>query len=392
MTTPTPAMGNKGLAAAAVFFGIVTTFAILLYSITNLDLLGLTPEIKRVRSLEIYIFVFGHVFIFFAIGKIAYSHPEWAFRLSLLGIAIAVFDFAGTYQARLGITQQQTISQSAQKEHADLIAKQITASHAAAKELGDASARQRANKLITGSAQTAMQAGKQADAGVVLVQEHAKAIANIRPTEADTWGEWASTKVFIGALFLHLFNLLMWGFAGALSGGRKPSIEGHEGQPQRSGIDTPERTDSATPKIDVEAAKEAVKAANTPKPPPAPSVKWLTPVLTVPAMTIPAPAPAAPMPEALQRTGIDTAGVAKSVRQQETKAAGRQMDTGTTGKASVRYERVKMLVKGRTVKPSINALYRIPDEHISKDTAKDYIEAMERDGIVKKHGKGWVLV
>jgi len=44
------------------------------------------------------------------------------------------------------------------------------------------------------------------------------------------------------------------------------------------------------------------------------------------------------------------------------------------------------------VKPSINALYRIPDEHISKDTAKDYIEAMERDGIVKKHGKGWVLV
>jgi hypothetical protein len=380
MNAPTPIAASRWYSAAAILFGIVTTYAILQYSLNNLDILGLAPDVKKVRSLEIYIFVFGHVFIFFILGKLAYSHPEWAFKLSVLGIAIALFDFAGTYQARLGIFQQQTLTQTAQKSHADLIASQIGVNQNAAKELSDSAARQRANKLITGSAQTAMNAGKQAEAGNKLVAEHAAAIKEIRPTEADTWGEWASTKVFLGAVLLHVFNLMMWGVAGALSGGKKPSIEGQ-----------PERTDSATPQIDLEAAREAVKVANAPKPSPAPSVKWLTPMLTVPAMTMPAPAPAAPMPEVLQHTEIGTAGVAKSVRKQYTKAAGRQMDTGTTGKASVRYERVKMLVEGRTVKPSINALYRIPDEHISKDTAKDYIEAMERDGIVRKHGKGWVL-
>lgn len=68
------------------------------------------------------------------------------------------------------------------------------------------------------------------------------------------------------------------------------------------------------------------------------------------------------------------------------------MDTGTEGKASVRYERVKALIKSRTMNPSINALYRIPDEHISKDTAKDYMQAMEKEGVVAKQGKGWVVV
>lgn len=70
----------------------------------------------------------------------------------------------------------------------------------------------------------------------------------------------------------------------------------------------------------------------------------------------------------------------------------KQMDTGTTGKASARYKRVRKLVEDRKVKPSINAIAKLPDEHISKDVATDYMNAMERDGIVKKHGKGWVLV
>ena len=88
---------NNGLAAVAFAFGIAATYAILQYSINNLDVLGLAPEIKKVRSLEIYIFVFGHVFIFFMLGRIAYTHPEWAFKLGVLGVAIALFDFAGTY-------------------------------------------------------------------------------------------------------------------------------------------------------------------------------------------------------------------------------------------------------------------------------------------------------
>lgn len=404
---------------AALFFGIITTYAILQYSINNLDLLGLSPETKKVRSLEIYIFVFGHVFIFFALGKLAYSHPEWAFKLTVLGIAIALFDFAGTYQARLGIFQQQTLTQTAQKSHADLIASQIGVNQNAAKELSDSAARQRANKLITGSAQTAMNAGKQADAGNKLVAEHAAAIKEIRPTEADTWGEWASTKVFLGAVLLHVFNLMMWGVAGALSGGNEqgsqfaltPPVSAPAApptqtpEPERSGIATPHRSDSATPPtvtFDLEKAREAVRRKSAiermPKVMPWHFAVPAAIAATGAAQAVEAPKPPTPAPaDATPAQGETVAESLQKVKQNRyTKAtpkkAGKQMDTGTKGKAAGRYERLKKMVVARQIKPSINALYALDGEHVSKPTAREYLEAMERDGIVKKHGKGWVLV
>ena len=405
---------------AALFFGIVTTYAILQYSLNNLDILGLAPDVKKVRSLEIYIFVFGHVFIFFILGKLAYSHPEWAFKLTVLGIAIALFDFAGTYQARLGIFQQQTLTQTAQKSHADLIASQIGVNQNAAKELSDSAARQRANKLITGSAQTAMNAGKQADAGNKLVAEHAAAIKEIRPTEADTWGEWASTKVFLGAVLLHVFNLMMWGVAGALSGQKH-----HDGsqfahistiaptsqtpEPERSGIATAGCSDSATPPavtFDLEKAREAVRRKSAIEQMPK-VMPWHFAVPAAIAATgaaqaaeapkPPTPAPAEATPKATPAQGETVAESLQQVKQNRyTKAtpkkAGKQMDTGTKGKAAGRYERLKKMVVARQIKPSINALYALDGEHISKPTAREYLEAMERDGILKKHGKGWVSV
>lgn len=417
MNAPTPIAASRWYSAAAIFFGIVTTYAILQYSLNNLDILGLAPDVKKVRSLEIYIFVFGHVFIFFVLGKLYREHPEWAFRLSLLGIAIALFDFAGTYQARLGIFQQQTLTQTAQKSHADLIASQIGVNQNAAKELSDSAARQRANKLITGSAQTAMNAGKQADAGNKLVAEHAAAIKEIRPTEADTWGEWASTKVFLGAVLLHLFNLAMWGVAGALSGQKHhnssqltltPSVPASSIQtpePERSGIATPHRSDSATPPtvtFDLEKAREAVRRKSAiermPKVMPWHFAVPAAIAATGAAQAVEAPKPPTPAPaDATPAQGETVAESLQQVKQNRyTKAtpkkAGKQMDTGTKGKAAGRYERLKKMVVARQIKPSINALYALDGEHVSKPTAREYLEAMERDGIVKKHGKGWVLI
>jgi hypothetical protein len=395
MTATTPATGkpptNNGLAAVAFAFGIAATYAILQYSINNLDVLGLAPEIKKVRSLEIYIFVFGHVFIFFMLGRIAYTHPEWAFKLGVLGVAIALFDFAGTYQARLGITQQQTMTQTAQKAHARMLEEQAKTSQSAAQQLQESAARQLRNKHITGSAGTAKEAAKQADAGVEMVKEHAKTLEAIRPTEQDTWGEWTGTKVFIGASLLHLFNLAMWGVAGALSAG-----QGQRAASTPAPIAAPEPRNTAPSTFATRAAAAGVVGgaaamggmpayAETPPQAPQMTVKYGGSIPT--AATAQRTETATP-----SHTEIGTTGVAKSVRKQYAKAAGRQMDTGTEGKASVRYERVKALVRSRTVNPSINALYRIPDEHISKDTAKDYMQAMEKEGVVVKDGRGWKVV
>ena len=104
----------------------------------------------------------------------------------LLAFGIFVYDFGGTFQARMGNVQQQTLTQSAQKDHADLLKGQISTSQSAAKQLQESAERQLANKRITGSAGTAKEAAKQADSGAKRVEEHAKTIANLHPTEKDT--------------------------------------------------------------------------------------------------------------------------------------------------------------------------------------------------------------
>lgn len=65
------------------------------------------------------------------------------------------------------------------------------------------------------------------------------------------------------------------------------------------------------------------------------------------------------------------------------------MDTGTTGKAATRYKRVKALVEARKTRPSINALVALEGEQIGDKRAREYLDAMIRDGVLIKEGNRW---
>lgn len=61
------------------------------------------------------------------------------------------------------------------------------------------------------------------------------------------------------------------------------------------------------------------------------------------------------------------------------------MDTGTTGNAATRYNRVKKGVVARKIRPSINALVNLEGEQIGDKRAREYLDAMVRDGVLVKN-------
>ena len=405
-----PAAGNKHLLFIATILGILCTWAIFSYSIDNLDGLGLSAEIKKARTIEIIVFVFGEVFLALAIGRVHKSHPEWATKLAAVWLILLVIDFWGSYQARNAISLHQTLTQSAQKEHAGLIAKQLEVNQTAAKELSDASARQRANKMITGSAQTAMQASKQADNGMELVKAHEAAIKGIKPTEADTFGEWNGTVIFLAVFALYALNTAMWAFIGDFSNSViAPPAKAPETPPapapapainhsqtttpppaDHSQLTTPEHSQTTTPKavnFDLEKAKAAVrKKSALERMPKFQPWHFAIPALTAASAAKGMEAPKPPVMPAADHSQTTTPAPAKAPRKQR---AGMQMDTGTTGKAATRYKRVKALVEARKTRPSINALVALEGEQIGDKRAREYLDAMIRDGVLIKEGNRW---
>lgn len=424
MTITTPELGNSPnahhngkLLFVAAILGILCTFAIFTYSIDNLNALGLPPEIKKARTIEFIVFIFGEVFLSLAIGRIYKTHPTWAYKLAAVWFILLVIDFWGSYQARNAISLQQTLTQTAQKSHADLIAKQLAVTHDATKELSDSSARQRSNKMITGSAQSAMQAAKQADAGLVLVDKHAAAIKDIRPTEADTFGEWNGTVIFLAVFSLYALNTAMWGLIGDFSNGViAPHKRDDSVTPAPVTLDqtvtpapvtrndsvTPTRDDSVTPAIDLEKAKEAVRRNREIEA--MPKIKpwhFAVPAVVAAGAATPLAATAATPPSmpvndqtvtpAIDQTvtPLDDSVTPKAQRKRVAKPAGMQMDTGTTGKASHRYKRVKALVESRKTRPSVRQLMALEGEQINADRAREYLDAMIRDGVLIKSGIRW---
>ena len=398
---------------AAFIMGILCTLCIYMYSTNNLDLLGLSPESKQARTLEIIVLLLGQTFLAFAIGKIYRHNLAWAYKLGFILLILFVVDFASSYQSRNAINQHQTLAKSATQEHAKLITAQIGVSQSAATELTDSAKRQRDNKLITGSAATAQKAAKQSDSAVELIKLHGETIKQIKPTEADTFGAWTGTIIFFSILGLYLLNDAMWAFIGSFMGGQPSDSVSQQTTtrapaplPAPAPIEepiepTPQPSDSVSPtpaqpsdSVSLEKAKDAMKrssmpwkvspfviaaplaavapmatAAQAPEPPTAPSDS-VTPTPAHPSDSV---TPEAPEPAAKPKKAR-----AKKLEVVETI----QYDTATTGAASHRYQRIRQMVKDKKVKPYVTHIAAIKNEALNTYRAKKYLQAMVNDGLL----------
>jgi hypothetical protein len=86
---------------------------------------------------------------------------------------------------------------------------------------------------------------------------------------------------------------------------------------------------------------------------------------------------------------LDDSVTPKVSKQRAVKPLGVQMDTGTKGKAATRYKRVKALVESRKTRPSVRQLMALEGEQINADRAREYLDAMIRDGVLIKAGMRW---
>ena len=426
MNAPMPAMGKSPAEShgktlfAALLLGILCTLCIYTYSTNNLDVLGLSPESQKARTLEIIVLLIGQTFLSFTIGKVYENNPAWAYKLGFILVILFIVDFASSYQARNAINQHQTLTKSASEEHAKLIAAQIGVAQNTAKELTDSAERQRNNKFITAGAANANKAAKQADSAAELIKLHGEAIKSIKPTEADTFGAWTGNIIFMSMLGLYLLNDAMWAFIGHFIGrGNKH----HENSPfaltptaqtpapERSGIATPNRSDSGAPSpalqradfgtpqpasepkavtFDLEKAKETVrrKSAIERMPKVMPWHFAIPAIAATPLAKAQAPEPPA-MPVTCTDSGAPAAaeysdsGAPKTPRKRAAKKPdGVQMDTGTKGKAAHRYERIRKLVEDRKIRPSTRQLIALDGEQINSERAKQYLFAMCDDGLL----------
>jgi hypothetical protein len=381
MTTTAPATGNPHddkstlIGFIAVLFGCFATYVILQYAIANLDTLGLPDSIKKVRSYDIYLLVFVHVFLFFIGGVIAYQHPRLRFWLMLLAVGIFIYDFGGTFQARMGNVQQQNLTQAAQKDHAKILSNQAEASQSAARQLQQSAARQLANKHITGSAKTAAEAAQQANMGAKMVEQHAATIANIHPTEQDTWGEWTTQKMFAGALLVHLVNFAMWTLAGVMFGANHVHAATIEAPEPRNTAPSTFATRAAAAGVVGGAALGGAGMAHANQPP---VVKYWGTISSE------------QQNDAFNREQQKEPTASKRKHRVLSNESSKQMDTGTDGNAAHRYRRVKAAIKSGALKPSIRAIQR--EEHTRHDIAAEYMNALEKEGVVVKDGRGWKAI
>lgn len=308
----------------------------------------------------------------------------------LLAFGIFVYDFGGTFQARMGNVQQQTLTQSAQKDHAELLKGQIGATQTATKELSDSAARQRANKLITGSAQTAARAAKQADNGAKMVAEHAKTIANLHPTEQDTWGEWTTQKMFAGALLVHLVNFAMWTLAGVMFGAEKAhaaTVETPAPVPP-----TPDRSTfagrAAAAGVVGGAALGGAGMAHAEQPPVVKYWSVVSPTGVITTEKATTPKQVQPEGDGYTQTSAKDAPV--TPKQVQTQKPKRERTDAEKRKYALLLEDVSKQVKSRKLKPAQDAIKEYAQ------CGQGLVERLQTDmqtaGLIERDGRGWKVV
>jgi hypothetical protein len=79
----------------------------------------------------------------------------------------------------------------------------------------------------------------------------------------------------------------------------------------------------------------------------------------------------------------------KRVRTATARAQGTKLDTGTTGHAATRYNRIKAAVKAGKLKPSTRALQAA--EGGGGAVVAAYLQQLETDGVIVRTGRGYEL-
>ena len=392
------------------------------YAYSSLEMLGLSDVAMAVRKNSIDLLLLADIAMFF----IAALMPRERFRalrwkLLALGVLIWAFDCAHMYQARFGIVMSGKSASTATAQRGDDLRASITSMRATAASLRTSAARQSASILgasrADGSAslREALAADQRAEA---LSAELATVERGKAPAEADIWGEWMPLKAFAESLLISLVGLLMFGLAGEMVRAARDAYPGSRATSRVSAkggalpswtTRMPKPSPAYAAAVMPMGAMAAPMAAYPPPLPTPPSISAPSTVLTqahppVLKQAQPAPTPASStvlipaqsaVPESAQPQAAPAADTPMpKVKKKRVRAAsatavadGAKIDTGTTGKAAARYERVKAKVLAGQIKPSVRSIQSA--EGGSTLIARRYQQQLAAEGVIVRNGQGW---
>lgn len=347
------------------------------YAVSNLILLKLDNASRASRQLSIDVLLYIHVIALF-ITPILFDHRlKWRRRQFLaLGLAIWLFDCATLYQSRVGIIIAGDSQQKTDLQHVTDIRDSIKSLRDSAAGMRASAARQAALDRIKASAEDERKAAALEEKAAALADKLSAAPAGTGLTEISVWGDLAKYKALVESLLISGSTLGILGLIGAIMRVMlervAPDVERMSQQsnaPAKRGLGRLLRGALAALGIGAAAATSASAAPASPVAPTSAPTSAPEPAQSAaPGASVPAQSP---------------------TRARPAQQVGSKLDTGTTGNAATRYNRIKSAVQSGALKPSTRALQAA--EGGGGDVVRAYLQQLETEGVTVRAGRGWVL-
>ena len=438
MTLTTPAMGSSPLnnhlprwgyivlSIACAAMGVWASFVTLEYFRHGARALESGVELQALALVAAMMFVASEMFAFL-IAAMLTEKQLWARRwaLTMFAFAVLFLEVCTIVAVQLALTTGADMGQAtiAQREKdlrgriADIesdaaINRDACATQTnAAKSIKDAGARAWA---LQQAAKTVNKASSRAGELSRLHEQLEAITAQKRPTLVGILGkDYALYYAVARGILISMGGLVFFGTAGALvrmarnaraakeaaiqlANVQPVTLEEFDSEPAKqptqstanhSQLTTPDHRQSTTPAPSFARTGIAPKDAATNWQPMARHAGLALGVASLAGMAHAMPTIAPTPVNHSQMTTPDHSQMTTSNKPKRARAkvAGEQMDTGTTGNAATRYNRVKKGVEARKIRPSINALVNLEGEQIGDKRAREYLDAMVRDGVLVKN-------
>lgn len=423
MTLTTPAMGNSPLnnhlprwgyivlSIACAAMGVWASFVTLEYFRHGARALESGVELQALALVAAMMFVASEMFAFL-IAAMLTEKQLWARRwaLTMFAFAVLFLEVCTIVAVQLALTTGADMGQAtiAQREKdlrgriADIesdaaINRDAGATQTnAAKSIKDAGARAWA---LQQAAKTVNKASSRAGELNRLHEQLEALTAQKRPTLVGILGkDYALYYAVARGILISMGGLVFFGTAGALvrmarnARAAKEAVLDAEPAPTQSTANhsqstTPDHSQSTTPAPSFARDGIAPKDAATNWQPMARHAGLALGVASLAGMAHAMPTIAPTPTNHSQSTTPDhsQSTTPPKAKKPRVRAELGYMDTGTTGNAATRYNRVKKGVEARKIRPSINALVNLEGEQIGDKRAREYLDAMVRDGVLVKN-------
>lgn len=364
-----PRWAYQVLALACMAMGLWASGITLQYFEHGAKALESDPALQALAVAAALMFVASEMGAF-ALAALLSERQLWARRwaLTLFAAAVLGLEVVTIVAVQLALTTGADMTQATVTTSVAGLQRQIDAVEKNAAAFATTAEALRADKQVSKAMRASDKAAAEQAKAAALYAELARVQTQKRPTLVGLLGHDNAIYYAVArGILVSLGGLVFFGTAGALLRAARA------GTVQAVSTQAPAREPVSYKSASVSYSKGAMLAA-------------------MGSAAIAQTAPATPVVSGvLKQAHAESAGVLKQAHKKTRPAvaAGAKIDTGTTGKAAARYNRVRAGVAAGSLKPSVRAIQAA--EGGGTLVVRSYIKQLAADGVIVQAGRGYVL-